>query len=79
MRRWRWGLRLRGHRWLVAMPAACAVADFVRTPAYADVQPVARAVACIGLALALWRYVAVPAWAGRRWAAWPPAPERETF
>ncbi|MGH8444779.1 MAG: phosphatase PAP2 family protein [Solimonas sp.] len=65
MRQWRWGLGLRGHLILVALLSGCAIADFIRVPAYVDAQAVARAVACIGLALAVWRYVVVPSWAGR--------------
>ncbi|WP_051362396.1 phosphatase PAP2 family protein [Solimonas soli] len=65
MRRWRWGLRLPGHLAIVALLGACAVADFVRVPAYAAAQPAVRAAASIGLALALWHYVLVPLWRGR--------------
>jgi membrane-associated phospholipid phosphatase len=68
MRRWQWGLRRRGHLFLVVALAACAVADLVRPPAYASAEAAVRAVSCISLALLIWHYVIAPTW----WREAPP-------
>ena len=72
MRRCRWGLRLNGHFVLVALLAACALADFIRTPAYAAAEPLVRVISCIGLATMLWHYVIVPSGLLVSWAGWQP-------
>lgn len=60
MRRWRWGLRPAGHRVLVFLLAGCAVADFVRTPAYPQAQELTRVIAFAGLALTVFLHVVQP-------------------
>jgi membrane-associated phospholipid phosphatase len=65
MDRMRWGLRARGHQFIVGALALCAVADFMRIPAYPGAQAVVRIVSCIGLALMAWHYLGVGTTVGR--------------
>lgn len=64
--RWDWGLRRRGHRWLVGLLSASAAALLLVPVPYPHAEHMARGVALLALLVTLWNYLLAPRLAARR-------------